>query len=130
MGILYEYVCDSEGKQVLDKNGNPITRIVGAIYDRPKDFVLNTKKRRDQEKKRLEELEAEKKKKGVTNKRKDAKKDNTQTIQEKTTQTIEFEPVSTSKLLFNDAGMPITMQNGYSSEDMRELYDDETPENE
>lgn len=92
MGLLYDYVRDGEGNIVLDKHGNPVTKIVGAHYDRPK---------KAQPKKEEKKVEKE-----------------------------EFSPVSHSKVMFNDAGEPITMGNGYSSDDVRELYDDETPENE
>lgn len=92
MGILYEYIRDSEGNQVFDKNGKPLTRIVGSYYDKPK---------KSQPKKEETKVEKE-----------------------------EFVPLSHSKVIFNDAGEPITMGNGYSSEDVRELYEDENPENE
>lgn len=119
MSEYYEYVTDINGKVILDENGNPKIRLAGCI-DSERAMYL---RRLHMQEKKKEEVSTKSKK--ASKKHAPAKKKKPSTPQH-----IEKEPPQfPSKVLFNDSGMPITMANGYSSEDITALYGDE-PENE
>lgn len=127
MGEYYRYVYDKDGNIILDKNGQPIVRVAGCVDDSPKESIWHYRKRIERERKEAERLKAlEKKKKAEERKRKrelklaqQGKAPLPQKVEEPLSpeETEALMPQFNSRIQFNDAGMPITMQNGYSSED-------------
>ncbi len=127
MGEFYRYVYDKEGNIILDKNGKPVVRVAGCVDTTPKESIWHYRKRIERERQEAERLKAlEKKKKAEERKRKrelklaqQGKKTFPQINEEPLTaeEAETLMPKFNSRIQFNDSGMPITVQNGYSSED-------------
>lgn len=132
MSEKYEYVYDRNGNILLDKNGKPVLRVASCINDSPKESIWHYRKRIERERLEAERLKMlEKKKKAEERKRKRELKK--ALLEGRTIESSSEELSATSKssaphfhskIMFNDAGIPITMQNGYSSEDIEMLYEE------
>lgn len=148
MSEFYEVRLDENGNPKLDKNGNWIFGIVaGCVDDEPKETIWRHKRRLEEEKKKAEEeaklerrrkREERKRKKEEREKKAQAKattfpKTNATAGEEVSENSQKPTFLNRTPIMFNDMGQPITMQGGYSSEDILELYGDrdaQAPENE
>ena len=127
MSNIYEILCDENGRIIYDKLGNPMKVLVGFVDDSPKETIWQYQKRIQREKEKAEALKALEKQKQAEKKRalKEAKKKQASLQQRAQAESFAEEwfkaPKFEPKVMFNDAGVPITMKNGYSSEDVFEL---------